>query len=72
MGRAASKRRKDRLRMVDRIRQVIRGRIFFDRDLKETVQLEYGSVQVGDVFLWTDPGQVLSDPYGRGTLDRII
>lgn len=49
----------------------VRGRKKRDKELAETIQLSYGSLTIADVYKWTVPGEVLSDPYGRGTLDRI-
>ena len=53
------------------IKTIIRGPTFFDRDNRETVATQYGSISVADHYRWTEPGEVLHDPYGRGTLDRI-
>ena len=54
-----------------RIQTIIRGPTFFDRKKREIIAVQYGSVTVEDRYLWTEPGEVLNDPYGRGTLERI-
>ena len=81
MGRASSKREKDHTRYLEyfkprvlkgEIRQSINAKRFWDRERKELVAIEPGSLQVEDVVVDLYQGEVIADTYRRGALDRIL